>query len=342
MQKITYLLVVSIAVSVCGIGDVRGAISFAPVELVSAGGIDVDVPGYSVPSYVDWNNDGLSDLVVGEGGGISPSGKVRVYLNNGTAEAPEFSSYFFAQSGVSDLTVAASGCLGAFPRVVYWDGDGLKDILVGQADGKVRIYLNTGTDDNPAFDRGVFLEAGPTGSKTDIDVGDRATLSVVDWNNDSSKDLVIGAMDGKLRVYINQGTDTNPDFASFIFAQNNSSDLIDGALRLSPVIADFDGDGKKDLLAGDTTGKLMFYANTGTDESPLFAGFEFVLSDGLDIDLPGGVSRSRPSVCDWTGDGNLDILVGGSDGRVYLYQGIPEPATVLLLGAGALILKRRK
>jgi len=38
-------------------------------QLIQAGGVDIDVPGYSVPSFVDWNADGLGDLVIGQGGG---------------------------------------------------------------------------------------------------------------------------------------------------------------------------------------------------------------------------------------------------------------------------------
>ncbi len=81
---------------------------FGVEELVRAGGVPIDVPGYSVPSLVHWDDDGLKDLVVGEGSG-SYVGKVRVYLNVGTAAAPEFSTYLLAQSGGSDLTVPGSG-----------------------------------------------------------------------------------------------------------------------------------------------------------------------------------------------------------------------------------------
>jgi hypothetical protein len=49
----------------------------------------------------------------------------------------------------------------ATPYVVDWDGDGKKDLLVGQfGDGKLRIYLNKGTDAQPKFDRFTYLQAG--------------------------------------------------------------------------------------------------------------------------------------------------------------------------------------
>ena len=102
-----------------------------------------------------------------------------------------------------------------------------------------------------------------------------------------------------------------------------------------------DGDGNKDLLTGDTHGKLLFYSNVGTDESPAFSGYTLALSEGQAISL-GNYQRSRPFVCDWTGDGYLDVLIGAQDGNIHLYQGIPEPATMLLVGFGALMLRRRR
>jgi hypothetical protein len=80
-----------------------------PEGRVQAGGLDIDVPGYSVPSFVVWDGDALRDLIVGEGGGGYPEGKVRVYPNVGTAAAPEFSGYSYVQSVGSDLILPGSG-----------------------------------------------------------------------------------------------------------------------------------------------------------------------------------------------------------------------------------------
>lgn len=49
----------------------------------------------------------------------------------------------------------------AAPLVVDWDGDGKKDLLVGQfGEGKLRIYLNKGTDQEPRFDGFTYLQVG--------------------------------------------------------------------------------------------------------------------------------------------------------------------------------------
>jgi hypothetical protein len=319
-------------------------LNLGPEQLVQVGvtdRTDIEVDGYSVPSYVDWNNDGRKDLVVGEGGGGYINGKVRVYLNNGTASEPQFSSYFYAQSDGSDLVVTGEGCLGAFPRLLYWDSDGRRDLLVGLSDGTTRIYLNTGTNENPTFDAGTTLQVGPPGSEGDIDVGDRTAPTVVDWDNDGLKDLVAGALDGKIHLFINEGTDTTPDFLAETIVQDGISDLVVFGTRSSPVILDLDGDGKKDLLTGNTYGQLLLYVNTGTDAAPAFSDYSFVDSDGTPIDLS-GLARSRPFVCDWTGDGYLDVLIGAGDGKVHLYEGIPEPATIVLLGVGGVLLLRKR
>ncbi len=76
--------------------------------LVDADGIAVDMPGYSVPSFVDWNDDDLPDLVVGQGSGTTPA-RVRIYLNEGAENAPEFADYFYALSMGDTLEVVGGG-----------------------------------------------------------------------------------------------------------------------------------------------------------------------------------------------------------------------------------------
>ncbi len=294
-----------------------GDLHLGPEQAVQSAGSDIDVPGYSVPSFAYWDADELKDLIVGEGDGTYTP-KVRVYLNVGTAESPEFANYSYGQSDGADLTVPGSGCLGLFPRVVYWDADDRKDLLIGQSDGKIKLFLNVGTDDAPTFDSGAFVQVGLPGLKTDIDVGARATPSTADWNNDGRKDLVSGAYDGKIHIFLNEGTDTEPDFRSQTFAQADGADLVVPSNRSSPVVGDLDDDGRKDLLTGNTNGQLLLYHNVGSDADPSFSGYSHVEADDVPIDLP-GTPRSRPFVCDWNDDGLLDILIGSGDGRVHLY-----------------------
>ena len=88
-------LIISALAQSVSVGDFL--LNLGPEEFVQADGGDIVVPGCSAPSYVDWNNDGKKDLIIGEGND-SNDGKVRIYLNDGTASDPNFSAYFYAQS----------------------------------------------------------------------------------------------------------------------------------------------------------------------------------------------------------------------------------------------------
>ncbi len=47
------------------------------------------------------------------------------------------------------------------PAVMDWNGDGKKDLIVGQfSGGQIRLYLNTGTDAKPVFKDFSYLTGG--------------------------------------------------------------------------------------------------------------------------------------------------------------------------------------
>jgi len=312
-------LFIAATVMVLSAGTAPAELVLDEPQIIQDSGEDLWIFGYSVPSCADWDGDGKGDLIVGEGGSGYPDGRVRIYRNVGSAEAPAFAGYVYAMAGEETLTWPAAGCLGLFPRVVNWDDDGRKDLLVGTAEGAVRIYLNVGTDTEPIFDNGAFVQAG-LAEPENIDIGFRATPAWVDWNLDGRHDLLIGAGDGRLRLYLDTAAAGEPQLAAALVIQQEDADLVVPGGRSSPAFADCDGDGRRDLLVGNTAGKLLLYGNVGTDADPGFSSYIEVLADGRVIDLP-GEARSRPFVCDWTGSGQIDVLVGSAEGLVYFYEG---------------------
>jgi hypothetical protein len=305
-----------------------------PQQIVQDGAGDLDAGYYSVPSYVDWDHDGANDLLVGES-----TGKVRWYRNQGSAAIPLFNGHTYLQAGGSDLQVPFGGCLGAYPRTVDWNGDTRTDLLVGDSAGGATVFLNTSLDpSNPVLDAGQAVRAGSP--PADIDVGDRAAVKPVDWDGDGVEDLLMGDGAGNVRFYYNSGTNSLRTLEPFTYVQDGAG-IIDIGSRASPEVADLDADGYLDLLVGDGDGKIRQYINQGTDPNaaPVFGGWTWLQADGSDIVL---TSRVRPFVCDWTGDGRLDLLAGDYHGNVYLYEGVPEPATLGLLAAGGLALACRR
>jgi len=210
--------------------------------------------------------------------------------------------------------------MGAFPRVAWWNDDALFDLLVGDALGQLWLFTNVGATGAPVFGAGVALEVGPAEGKIPINVGYRATPVYADWNGDGARDLVVGDLSGKIHLFLNSGSDTEPDFLAESLAQTATGDLVVDGVRSSPVVMDLDGDGDVDLLSGNTNGQVLYYENIGSGAAPLFDGFTLIEADGAPIDYD-GTPRSRPFVGDWTGDGYLDLLAGQANGAVYLYEG---------------------
>ncbi len=46
------------------------------------------------------------------------------------------------------------------PHFADFDGDGVKDLLVGHDDGRLRIYKNIGRNDQPNFQDFTYFQAG--------------------------------------------------------------------------------------------------------------------------------------------------------------------------------------
>jgi hypothetical protein len=74
----------------------------------------------------------------------------------------------------------------------------------------------------PVFKSGVRI----TADGANIDVGFYSVPEAYDWNSDGKKDLLVGQFeDGKVRLYLNSGTDAAPVLTTFSFIQSAGEDL---------------------------------------------------------------------------------------------------------------------
>jgi len=155
----------------------------------------------ATPIVYDWNGDGNKDLVVG-----TFTGQIQIYMNTGSNTNPTFSSYSNLQVGGTDFNLTA-GDDRSSPRIVDWNGDGLKDILVGEYYGNVYYLENKGSNIAPAFDKAEkLLLADGTALRYLTDPfnpgsAPRSRLDVADWNNDGYADLLVGGSDGRVMLF---------------------------------------------------------------------------------------------------------------------------------------------
>lgn len=212
-----------------------------------------------------------------------------------------------------------------------WDEDGLKDLLTGENNGQVRYYRNIGTPGNPSLTYvGVLMVGG-----TPIDIGSYSHPWVDDWNEDGMKDLLVGSTDGRIWLYINEGTNQNPVFNSTQYITLATGAQVDFGSRSGPMVVDFNGDNVKDLVSGDISGKIFYCQNNGTNAVPLLAN-PVALKTGT-IDIQAG-STCRAAPVDWDEDGDYDIVSGAYSARLFLYKQTattpPAPIMDLTLTSG--------
>lgn len=121
-----------------------------------------------------------------------------------------------------------------------------------------------------------------------------------------------------------------PVFAQPTAVLQEQADLYAGTLP-SPTTVDWNGDGKIDILAGNSEGFVLFFENIGSHDAPRFLPATRVQAGGNDIQVQAGYAGSlqglqearwgylSPNAIDWNGDGVLDLITGDITGNYLIY-----------------------
>ena len=84
--------------------------------------------------------------------------------------------------------------------------DGRQDLVWGLADGTLQVTLNENTAAEPRFGAPLVVQVGPPEARRRAMLETERRLIIVDWNNDGRADLVLGGLDGKVHVLLNEAT----------------------------------------------------------------------------------------------------------------------------------------
>ena len=96
----------------------------------------------------------------------------------------------------------------AAPFLADVDGDGKKDLLVGQyqddphTGARLRLFRNIGSPKVLKFDDGTFIPAGPGDASCDEFCYTGFGPQLVDFNSDGRRDLITGSSDAQLFVFL--------------------------------------------------------------------------------------------------------------------------------------------
>jgi hypothetical protein len=254
----------------------------------------LDFGGETIPVVVDLDGDGDLDLLVGNKieQGDPLNGKLYRYINQGTAQAPAF-----APAGALDV---GSG-YHLLPAFGDLDADGDLDAIVGTWEDQVRMYRNDATDGS------IELTLVDSAVVT-LTRGRNATPAVGDVDGDGDLDLFVGESSGMVNYYENTGDARRPEFT---LISDEYLD-IDVGRRSMPVLRDIDQDGDLDLLVGSESEGIHIFRNDGTPTAPMF-----IPAGTLELEDFG---FAAPAFADLDGDGDDDVLLGGTRGGLWFYE----------------------
>ncbi len=258
------------------------------------------------PHLVDLDGDGDLDAVVGE-----LPGTVRYLENVGSSTAPAFSE----RTGILNPLAGFDVGYESSPHLVDLDGDGDLDAVVGELNGPLNLFENTGTSSAPAF----VERTGSANPFFGLGIGSRTTPELADLDGDGDFDAVPGEGRGSLKFLENTGTSSAPAFVQRTGTANPFGGFGLGFIYSHPDLVDLDGDGDLDAVVGDFLGALHFFADTGTPSVP-----SFVERTGTANPLSGVFAggRSAPDLVDLDGDGDLDVVVGVYLGTLHFFENL--------------------
>jgi hypothetical protein len=275
----------------------------------------LDFGGTSAPVFVDFDGDGLQDLVVASNGTFITTTSFRrtlyAFRNVGTAAAP---AYRLVDTDFARLS--AYNFERMIPAFADIDADGDKDLILGTIDGTLIEVPNIGTATAPVF-------AQPRPNYKNIDVGSHSAPAFFDLDEDNDLDLVIGERNGNLNYFENTGTAAVATFANvpttatFGFIDTRINGLEGNS---APILLEYQGDWV--MLVGTEHGAVLWYYNIRNN---LLGTFD--LQPNLQPIDEG--RQSTVAIANINADGLFELIVGNKRGGIAAFAYDPLGTSII-------------
>ena len=158
----------------------------------------------------------------------------------------------------------------------------------------------------------------------------------IDLNNDQQKDLIVTPNGNNVshnfkNIWFYENISANEEVNLNLVQKNVLTDeMIEVGSGAHPVFFDYNSDGLMDLIVanygyyqdgGNFNSQLALYKNSGTLAQP---SFEWVTDDFSGLGALNFENNIIPTFGDLDNDGDLDMIVGDSNGNIHLLKNIPN------------------
>ncbi|MGK0186356.1 MAG: putative neuraminidase [Verrucomicrobiales bacterium] len=317
----------------------NGADYSEPVK-IEAGGAAVDVYGWPSPNFADFDGDGDLDLLCGEFlDGFT------YFKNIGTRAAPSYAAGLRLEDAAGEPLVMHLQMI--TPTAIDWDRDGDIDLIVGDEDGRVALVENQ-TDKGveiPVFAQPVYFQQ----QADELKFGALATPFAHDWDQDGDEDIVCGNTAGNIALFTNlDGKGSKWSAPKLLKADGEIFRVLagpNGSIQgpaeakwgyTTLSVADWDADGRDDILVNSIWPKLKLLRNTEfgltqqplpfwTKEAPPAFYWWQTLAENLQTQW-----RTTPLAIDFDADGQLDLVILDQEGYLTCQSRAREETRVFL------------
>lgn len=271
----------------------------------------------SIPLFVDVNNDGLKDLILGSTfrhkSPFDKISKIQYFKNTGTATLPEFT---FVSDDWLGLSTEGFG-LRMSPTFGDLNGDGLPDMILGTTNGAVHYFekIGEGANDFTLLQTNMLDIEGNL-----ISVQNDASPELFDLDNDGLLDLIIGQRFGGVSYYKNIGTVSTPAFelvtdnlgaVDVSTQQNPNAYTIPRFVRVNDTTH---------LFVGSSDGTISYYKDI---DGNIADGETFELFSNEYAGINTG-ALSAPFITQLRDDSSYNLFVGGDLGGLWSYIADPN------------------
>ena len=263
------------------------------------------------PVFYDYNNDNLQDIVIGNYGYHNPNNdpvsSLALLKNIGNDSIPAYEIVdrdWLNLSTINLNTTLNIPALNISPTFGDLNGDNNDDLIIGDSDGKIHLFINNGASN--------FQLSNP--NYQNIDVGQFAQPQLIDVNRDGLNDLIIGEQDGTINFLPNSGTITNALFDTII--ENWGGIDVDQSFISTgfsnPII--YDSNGVYQLFVGSFSGVIYQFTNIENNLNGLFDPVNSTVKNIWD----GG--KSAIAMADINNDNQADMIIGNISGGISYFS----------------------